>query len=61
MPMIKTLSETHDLSRMLNEELRRLMNNARETKWRKDNSKAIESYNRLAEKNGIFGEEFRNW
>ena len=59
--MIKTLSETHDLSRMLNEELRRLMNNARETKWRKDNSKAIESYNRLAEKNGIFGEEFRNW
>ncbi len=50
-----------NLSQVLEEELRRLTKEAREAKWREDNREAIQSFNRLIERAGVFGEEFQDW
>lgn len=50
-----------NLSQVLEEELRRLTKDAREAKWREENRASIESYNRLIERAGVFGEEFQDW
>jgi antitoxin CcdA len=50
-----------NLSQTLEDELRKRTQQARDAKFREENRKAIDSFNRFIEKNGIFGEEFRNW
>jgi antitoxin CcdA len=50
-----------NLSQTLEDELRKRTQKAREAKFREESREAIESFNRFIEKNGIFGEEFRNW
>ena len=50
-----------NLSQVLEEELRRLTKKARETKFREESREAVESYNRLIERAGVFGEEFQDW
>jgi antitoxin CcdA len=50
-----------NLSETLEAELRKRVQEQRDEKWRKENRSAIESYNRLIEKCGVFGEEFQDW
>lgn len=50
-----------NLSQALEEELRKRTQEARETKWREQNRKFIESYNAYIDRNGVFGEEFQDW
>jgi antitoxin CcdA len=50
-----------NLSQTLEDELRKRTQQARDAKFREENREAIDSFNRFIEKNGIFGEEFRNW
>ena len=50
-----------NLSQVLEEELRRLTKKAREAKFREESREAVESYNRLVERAGVFGEEFQDW
>jgi antitoxin CcdA len=50
-----------NLSLALEDALRRLVQDARDAKWRHENRAAFESYNRLVEKAGFFGEEFQDW
>ena len=50
-----------NLSQTLEDELRKRVQAERDEKWRRENHAAIESYNRLIEKCGIFGEEFLDW
>ena len=50
-----------NLSQALEEELRRLTKKAREAKFREESREAVESYNRLVERAGVFGEEFQDW
>jgi|ERR1700704_671384 antitoxin CcdA len=50
-----------NLSETLEDELRKRTQAAREAKWRIENREFIESYNRLIERAGVFGEEFQDW
>jgi antitoxin CcdA len=50
-----------NLSQTLEDELRKRTQQARDAKFREENREAIDSFNRFIEKNGIFGEECRNW
>jgi antitoxin CcdA len=50
-----------NLSQVLEEELRKRTQAAREAKWREGNRESVESYNRLIERAGVFGEEFQDW
>jgi antitoxin CcdA len=46
-----------NLSAVLEEELRKRVQDARVKKWQKENRAVFESYNKYIERNGIFGEE----
>jgi len=50
-----------NLSQMLEDELRRRTEKQRIQRWQKENRKSLESYNRLIERAGVFGEEFQDW
>jgi antitoxin CcdA len=50
-----------NLSQLLEDALRKRTQEAREAKWREDNRASVESYNRLIERAGVFGEEFQDW
>jgi len=50
-----------NLSQTLEDELRKRVKEAREAKWREENKDVVESYNRLVERAGVFGEEFQDW
>lgn len=50
-----------NLSQTLEDELRKRTQEAREAKWREENRESTESYNRLIERAGVFGEEFQDW
>jgi antitoxin CcdA len=50
-----------NLSQVLEEELRKRTQAAREAKWREENKGFIESYNAYIDRNGVFGEEFQDW
>jgi antitoxin CcdA len=50
-----------NLSQTLEDELRKQVKTAREAKWREENKDVVESYNRLIERAGVFGEEFQDW
>jgi antitoxin CcdA len=50
-----------NLSQTLEDELRKRTQAAREAKWREENRESIESFNRLIERAGVFGEEFQDW
>ncbi|MBI3675574.1 MAG: type II toxin-antitoxin system CcdA family antitoxin [Proteobacteria bacterium] len=50
-----------NLSRTLEDALRGLVQEERNARWRRENRATIESYNRLIEKAGVFGEEFQEW
>ena len=50
-----------NLSETLQNELRKRTQEAREAKWREENRETIESYNRLIDRAGVFGEEFQDW
>ncbi len=50
-----------NLSQTLEDELRKQVKASREAKWRAENREVVESYNRLIERAGVFGEEFQDW
>jgi len=50
-----------NLSKVLEDELRERVKAAKIARWQEENRDALESFNRLIERAGIFGEEFRNW
>jgi antitoxin CcdA len=50
-----------NLSQTLENELRKLTQEAREQKWQEDNREFIDSCNRLIERAGVAGEEFQDW
>jgi antitoxin CcdA len=50
-----------NLSRVMEEELRKRVTEERTRRWQEEHREAIEAHNRFIEKYGIFGEEFRNW
>jgi antitoxin CcdA len=50
-----------NLSQTLEQRLREITKAERERRWREENRAAIEAYNQYIERNGIFGEEFREW
>lgn len=50
-----------NLSQALEETLRVALKDQRDRQWREENARAIESFNRYLDKNGIFGAEFREW
>jgi len=50
-----------NLSRTLEIALAKLTQDAREAKLREENREFVESYNRLIERAGVFGEEFQDW
>ena len=50
-----------NLSQTLEDELRKRTEPERIKRWQKENRKSLESYNRLIERAGVFGEEFQDW
>src|SRR2546421_1281953 len=50
-----------NLSQMLEDELRKRTQAAREAKWQEENREAFESHNRFIEKYGIWSEKYRSW
>ena len=50
-----------NLSQVLEEELRQRTKETREKKWQEENREFVDSYNRLIERAGVFGEEFQDW
>jgi antitoxin CcdA len=50
-----------NLSKVLEDELRDRVKAAKIARWQEENREALESFNRLIERAGIFGEEFRSW
>jgi antitoxin CcdA len=50
-----------NLSQALEDELRKRTQESREARWREENRESIESYNKLIERAGVFGEEFQDW
>ena len=50
-----------NLSQVLENELRKLTEDARIEKWKRENKAHIDSYNALIERAGVFGEEFQDW
>jgi antitoxin CcdA len=50
-----------NLSKVLEDELRERVKAAKVARWQEENREALDSFNRLIERAGIFGEEFRNW
>ncbi|HEY2067966.1 MAG TPA: type II toxin-antitoxin system CcdA family antitoxin [Rhizomicrobium sp.] len=46
-----------NLSQALEDDLRRRTKAVREQKWREEHREALDSYNRLIERAGVFGEE----
>ena len=50
-----------NLSTVLEKELRRLTEDERVKRFTEENKEAFDSYNRLIERIGVFGEEFQDW
>jgi len=50
-----------NLSQVLENELRKLTEDARIEKWQRENKASIDSYNDYIERNGVFGAEFQDW
>ena len=50
-----------NLSQTLEDELRKLVRQAKIDRWSEENKEAIDSYNRFIEKHGIWSEEYRKW
>jgi antitoxin CcdA len=50
-----------NLSKMFEDSLRKLTEPERIRRWQEENKEAIDSYNALIERAGVFGEEWREW
>jgi post-segregation antitoxin (ccd killing protein) len=54
-------SQGINLAQTLENELRKRTQDERDRRWQRKNRKFIDSYNRLIERAGVFGEEFQDW
>jgi antitoxin CcdA len=50
-----------NLSSLLETALRELLRVERAERWRKENTAALEAYDRHIEKDGLWSDEFRTW
>ncbi len=50
-----------NISAVLQETLEQKLIEEKEKRWKIENKKAIENYNKYVQKHGVFGEEFRIW
>ena len=50
-----------NLSQMLEDELRKRTQDAREAKFREESREAVESYNRFIAEHGIWSKKYRSW
>src|SRR5437764_13942327 len=50
-----------NLSQMLEDELRKRTQDAREAKFREESREAVESYNRFIAEHGIWSKKYRGW
>jgi antitoxin CcdA len=50
-----------NLSRTLEDELRRMVHDEKVRRFKEESREAIESYNRFIEENGIWSEKYRTW
>ena len=50
-----------NMSAVLEDALQTEMRTEREKKWREENKKALEAYDRHIEKDGLWSDEFRTW
>ena len=50
-----------NLSQTLEDELRRLTDDARVKKWQEKNRAAIDSHNRFVDEHGVWSEKYRSW